>query len=259
MTARKSSGRTQLGKVTIARMVALRIRGRLGRNLRAIGVVGSVARGMAEIYSDVDMLVMVKRLRRSLPTEFILRGTYCSINQRTLRDAIDELTVPSDRLPEIIGGYRKILPLYDPGNLMPYLERTAAKIPNRVFRRSAQLALLHSYEDFCRVKNAYLDHDEVVLIDSAQYVTYSAALAVASLNRTGFNSDREIFKAHQNYSKLPKGFQRIERLRYQGLVEPRTLYATLLEFYVNLVRFCRTQGLSFPVSESSLRQLKLCR
>ena len=148
-----------------------------------MGVVGSVARATAEPYSDVDMLVIVKYLCRTLPTEFIVRGTFCSINQRSLRDAIEELTVPTDRLPEITGGHRRILPLYDPGNLMPYLERTSAKIPKKVFRRSAQLALLHSYEDFCRAENAYLDH-EIVLIDSAQYTTYFAALTDASLNQS---------------------------------------------------------------------------
>ncbi len=157
-------------------------------------------------------------------------------------------------LPEILGGLTKILPLYDPGKILPKIEAKAQNIPEELFRECAELALLHSYEDFCRTKNAYLRDDEIVLKDNVMAVTISAANAVAALNNSHFVSDREIFKAHKRYRKLPKGFDRIEELRY-GDLDGKKLFEESLDFYVNLVRFCKKEGITFPVTEDSLRKL----
>jgi predicted nucleotidyltransferase len=255
LAKRRSITGIQAQKIEIAQHAVIRLKRRLRGDFEAAGVTGSVARGTAEVYSDVDLLIVVKRVRQNLGNVLILNNTYCSVSQKTFKSAVAELSFQTDRLPEIIGGYSRILPIYDPRSLLPKLEEQAVSIPSEVFQPSAQLALLHSYEDFCRVKNAYINHDDFLLIDNVQFVTYSAALIVASLNHQGYISDREVFTAHNRFRKLPERFDRILSLRYEKL-NRRALYATLLEFYVDLVRFCRMQGLSFPVRESSLHQLR---
>jgi len=85
-------------------------------------------------------------------------------------------------------------------------------------------------------------------------VTDCAANIVASLNHTDFVSDREIFKAYKRCPKLPKRFNRIEKLRY-GHLKGRALFAMLLSFYLNLIEFCETEGIHFPVHEEILRKL----
>ena len=249
-----SATRIQARKIELARIVVEQLRAKLGKDLEAAGVVGSVARGSAEEYSDIDLLIIVKRLRSNVGDVFILDGTYCSVNQKTFDGALAELGIPTDFFPEILGGYSRIIPIYDARGLLPKLEERSAAIPHEIFRQSAQMALLHSYEDFCRAKNAFLDDDDIVLKDCVDGVTHSAALIVASLNYAGFESDREIFKAHRRFQKLPRRFERITRLRY-GNLECNALFGTLLEFYVELVKFGRRQGLTFPVRESSLRRL----
>jgi len=83
-------------------------------------------------------------------------------------------------------------------------------------------------------------------------VTCSAALAIASLNHAVYQSDREIFKAHKRFRKLPVGFNRIEPLRYVGLKREK-LFHTLLDFYVKVVDFCREEGIKFAVDNQRLR------
>lgn len=241
-------------KIEIARRVVTQLRRRLQTDLLAAGVVGSIARGTAETYSDVDLVIIVKRLRHDLPNLQIIDGTYCSINQETFNGALSQVSQPCDELPEILGGYGKILPIYDPLRLLPKLEKRAASVPGEVFRESAQIALLHSYEDFCRAKNAFLKGDHIVLTDNVLQVTYSAALVVASLNRAAFESDREIFKAHKKFTKLPRRFDRIEKLRY-GNLKGRPLFTMLLDFYLDLIRFCQAEAVVFPVHEKTLKQL----
>ncbi len=241
-------------KLRIARKVVGELRRDLGRNVIAVGISGSVARGTAEKYSDIDMEIIVRRPLRISYRFLIVEKTYCSLNFATWQGVMREVGMPHHELPETLGGFTKIRSLYDPKGLLHRLEARARHVPRAVFRKSAELALLHSYEDFCRVKNAYLKGDDIVLRDNVFLVTHSAALVVASLNRASFVSDREIFRAHKRFSRLPRGFDRIEQLRY-GSLKPRRLYDTLVGFYIDLVDFCRKEGISFPVDRETLREL----
>src|SRR5262249_2391969 len=151
-----------------------------------------------------------------LPKEFdtykIVDDTYCSMSFETWHTAISTITTPHHELPEILGGFTRLVSLHDPRGLLLKLEAKANKIPDAVFRESTRLALVHSFEDYCRAKNAFLDKDDVVLKDSIYGVTASAANIVAALNKTGFVSDREIFKAYRKFKKLPRTFGWIQAL-----------------------------------------------
>lgn len=241
-------------KLRIATRVVRDLKGTLHGNLRAVGLCGSVARRVAERYSDIDHIVLVKEVSRRLVRYRIIDETYCSLIFETWASALEQLTIPHHELPEILGGFTKILPIYDPQDLLRKLERRARQIPARIFRESAKLALIHSYEDFCRAKNSYLKDDYVVLKDSILGVTHSAALVIAGLNHRSFSSDKEIFKAHKKFSKVPKRFQTMEQLRY-GNIPRRKLFPKFLEFYLDLVEFSKNEGVSFPVDSETLKAL----
>jgi hypothetical protein len=51
---------------------------------------------------------------------------------------------------------------------------------------------MHSFEDFCRAKNAFLKKDDIVLRDNVLNVTTSAANVVAALNEKGFARSRDL-------------------------------------------------------------------
>lgn len=246
--------KTIAAKLKIVERIVHELRVQLGSDLRAVGLSGSVARGTAEEYSDIDFLVILKQPHPELPLFQIIENTYCSLLYET-RDSINEqLKTPNHELPEILGGLTKLLPLYDPGKILPKIEEKANKVPEKLFRKCAELALIHSYEDFCRTKNAYLREDEIVLKDNVLNVTISAANIVAALNNAHFDSDREIFKAHKRLRKLPKGFNRIEDLRY-GDLHGKKLFEEIIDFYVNLVDFCLKEGIKFPVPEDVLKRV----
>lgn len=240
-------------KKSIAEKVARHLRQNFGANLAALGLRGSVARGTAETFSDIDLLVILRRLKKTRNFE-ILDNTYCSLNFETWKSATSTLREPHHEFPETLGGFTKILPVYDPGGLLPRLEREARLVPSDVFRKSAELALIHSFEDFCRAKNAFLNKDEVVLIDSIQNVTHSAANVVAALNGQGFVSDRELFKAYKKFKRLPRNFSKIQALRYGHMSGPK-LFETMMQFYVDLVEFSKQRGISFPVTLEVIERL----
>ncbi|HEV2119835.1 MAG TPA: nucleotidyltransferase domain-containing protein [Candidatus Bathyarchaeia archaeon] len=241
-------------KRSIARTVLGELKKSFGANLLAVGLIGSVARGTAEKFSDVDLLIILQRLKTTAYTYKIVDDTHCSLNFETWKTAISKLREPHPELPETLGGFTKILGVYDPDELLPRLEDQARRIPSNVFRKSAELAMIYSFEDFCRAKNAFLKKDDIVLKDNISNVTHSAANAVAALNETGFVSDREIFKAYKKFGKLHKNFATIRTLRYGNPPRPE-LFRTLIRFYVGLVDFCKQEGVDFPVEREVLENL----
>ncbi len=241
-------------KLRVAKRIVRELKSQLGEDLLAVGVCGSVARGTAERYSDIDHLIIIKRPHPEMPLYKILENTYCSLFYETPQSIDAQLHSANHELSEILGGLTKILPLYDPRKILLKIEAEAQRIPVGIFHKSAELALLHSYEDFCRTKNAYLAGDEIVLKDNVYAVTGSAANIVAALNQRYFVSDREIFKAHRSFRKLPRDYDRIELLRYGGLGGEK-LFQTFLSFYLDLVHFCTKEGLKFPVSDAFLQSL----
>jgi len=233
-------------KRSIGRELSRHLREKFAANLLAVGLRGSVARGTAERFSDVDLIVILRTLEEVSRNYEIVNNTYCSLNFETWKSAISKLRDPHPELPETIGGFTKILSVYDPRRILPRLEQEARRVPGKVFQESAELALIHSFEDFCRAKNAFLKNDDIVLKDSIHNVTHSAANVVAALNKSGFASDREIFKAYKKFRRLPRNFATIQTLRYGHLSRPRLL-KTLMQFYVGLVDFCNQRGVDFPV------------
>ncbi len=241
-------------KRSIARIVSRQLKDGLGANLLAVGLRGSVARGTAEKFSDIDLLVILRKFQKIPAIYKIVNNTYCSLTFETWRTAISKLGRPHPELPETLGGFTKILSLHDPSGLLPRIEAEARNVPSNVFRESAELSLIHSFEDFCRAKNAFLKKDDLVLKDRIHNVTHSAANVVAALNETGFVSDREIFRAYKKFGKLPRNFATIQALRYSNLSRPE-LFKTMIRFYVNLVDFCKQERIDFPVDREVLEDL----
>ncbi len=241
-------------KMSIAKKVSRHLKQDFGANLLAVGLRGSVARGTAEKFSDIDLLIILRRSEQTALTYKIVNNTYCSLNFETWKSAVSKLREPHPELPETLGGFTRLLAVYDPRGLLSRLEGQARGVPSNVYRESAELALIHSFEDFCRAKNAFLEKDKIVLKDSIYNVTHSAANVVAALNENGFASDREIFKSYKSFKKTPKNFGTIQELRY-GNLATQQLFKTLTRFYVSLVDFCKEEGLSFPVNRNVLKDL----
>ncbi len=241
-------------KRSIAKKVAQDLKRDFGANLLAVGLRGSVARGTAEKFSDIDLLVVLQKLEETPLTYKIIDNTYCSLNFETRASALSKLREPHPELPETLGGFTKIRAIYDPGGLLLRLEEEARRVPSNVFQESAELALIHSFEDFCRAKNAFLKKDNIVLKDNIHNITHSAASVVASLNEKGFASDREIFKSYKKFEKTPRNFGAIRELRY-GSLSTQQSFKTLTRFYISLVDFCKEEGLAFPVERNVLESL----
>ncbi len=81
------------------------------RNIRAVFVVGSVARGTATGLSDIDLIHIVRRPRRYI--RYFVGKTHIEVTSLTLRELPDRLRSQ----PVSYFSFREMLPLYDPEGL----------------------------------------------------------------------------------------------------------------------------------------------
>lgn len=110
-----------------------RLKRDFGSNLLAVGIRGSVARGTAEKFSDVDLLVILQRFQKGTDTYSIVSDTYCSLNFETWKSAISKLREPHPELPETLGGFTKFSVCTIQADCYPGLWRKLAMFPKTCF------------------------------------------------------------------------------------------------------------------------------
>ena len=148
-------------RLALARSITADLRAREGRNLVAVGVFGSVARGDDREFSDIDLLVVVRRKRARIRT-YLRGGTLVTVLQQTPGESRREVTGPGPWLNDALAGWRSMRALYDPARLIARLRARARRPTASQFRESARRALLETSEDYGKLLNAVAagDHDE---------------------------------------------------------------------------------------------------
>src|SRR5947209_19102143 len=97
----------------LAKLIGAQLRLREGRNLVAVGLYGSVARGEDRAHSDVDLLVVVRKKRLTI-RHLVRTGILVTILQQTPAEARAEVMGSRADLNGALGGWQSMRPLYDP-------------------------------------------------------------------------------------------------------------------------------------------------
>src|SRR2546425_10942269 len=140
-------------RLELAKTITADLLDREGRNLVAVGVYGSVARGDERRHSDIDMLVVVRRKRRGIQ-HAVHAGIVVTILQQTPEESREEAIGPHPGLNVSLGGWRSLRPLYDPSGLLTRLRAQARRPASRSFRQAARLHFLEAYEDLGKLWDA---------------------------------------------------------------------------------------------------------
>src|SRR5881396_3148025 len=122
-------------RLELAKTLAGQLRTREGRNLMAVGVYGSVARGEDRAHSDVDVLVVVRR-RRAAIRHHVRDGVLITILQQTPQESRAEVTGHRPDLNAALGGWISLRPLYDPSGLLRELTKRARHPTQKQFREA---------------------------------------------------------------------------------------------------------------------------
>ncbi len=156
----------------LARTIARELRERERSNLVAVGVFGSVARGEDRAFSDVDLLVITRKVRRGIRSS-IREGVFVSIHQLTPGDARREAT-EGPWLNGPLTGWRETRALYDPAGFIARTRALALRPTAAAFRESARRDLIATVEDYGKVRNAVAAGDLEEAREMALWFTGSA-------------------------------------------------------------------------------------
>ncbi len=216
-------------RLALAKSLAAELRLREGRNLVAVGVFGSVARGEERLHSDVDVLVVVRRKRAAI-RHHVRDGVLITILQQTPQESRAEVTGHRPDLNAALGGWISLRPLYDPAGLLRELQ----------FREAARQALIETYEDLGKLRNAIQSRDEDEAREMGIWYSQAAAGALLDLHERVLETGRRGFIGIRRYGAAGAA---IRRLRYESLPlsEARRLAEDSWEALLTLARRKRIQ------------------
>lgn len=205
-------------RLGIASSFAEELRRRERRNLLAVGVFGSVARGEDRAHSDIDLAVVVRRKRGRIPDR-VRDGVLITVLLETREEAIDEVMGSGPGLHEALAGWRSMRALYDPSGLLRRLRRRARSPRGEQFRSASRAALLGAYEDLGKLWNAIEARDPDEAREMAIWFSGAAAESLFTLDRRVVRTGRRWFVELRRYGALGGA---LRRLRYGTLSLPET-------------------------------------
>ncbi len=217
------------------------LRRREGRNLLAVGLYGSVARGEDRAHSDID-LVLVCRSKKTRSRMLMLSGVLVSLLQVTREEAADEVRGYGWNLPEALSGWRSVQSLYDPGGLLRRLRDRSLRPSAQQFREAARRGFFGAYEDFGKLLNALETGDAEEAREMAIWFTEGAAMILLCLDRHVVSTGRRTFAELPNQRGLGRA---IRRLRYETLSVNETMRLAR-SVWTALLRRARAKRIALP-------------
>src|SRR2546425_9569616 len=144
--------------MALARRIARELRERERRNLVAVGVYGSTARGDDREFSDLDLVVVVRR-KRAWIRHGIRDGVLVTFHQQTPTEARNEVMGPGPWLNGPLAGWRDTRALDDPTRLIARLRTRARRPTASQWRESPKAGLAAPLQDYGRARDALRARD----------------------------------------------------------------------------------------------------
>lgn len=194
----------------VRRRLSDQLAGRIAKSRRdivAVVLFGSVARGDDGPDSDVELAAVVRRLSGKRNVErFVLGGVLFSVywyDAAGLRNQMLSMDGDASR-----HGFLRGIALHDPLGWFDRLKREVGNLPPSFYRRSAEDALHQMYEYVCKARNARGRGDEANLVYATGVVGYQARVLAALLNHRHYVSENTMTDEWRGFPDLPAAFPR---------------------------------------------------
>ncbi len=199
--------------------------------------------------SDIDMLVVTREMAergpsRSVehPKSRIVDGVPVTFLQWTPKQARDEVTGSRKDLNAALGGWRSLRPVYDPEHLLATLRRRSFHPTPTQWRRAARKALLETFEDLGKLRNAVEAEDLDELRETTIWYTDGAMGCLFDLERFVLSTGRRAFIEALRFGHTGRA---IRQLRY-GNESPVIAGRLADTVWSGLMRRAHRQGIRTP-------------
>lgn len=236
-------------RLKIAKRIARKVLKKYGNKVLAIGVYGSVARGEDRRYSDLDMIVIVKKKREGIYDRFfIYKGLPVLVEFETIEEVKKRIRNMWFKWPLEVNAFLSILPLFDPQHVFTKFKREYERLSEKDFREGAMNALEHVYEYFLTVKNAYVYKEREKLLLQARVFARSVACFLALINHTYFKSGKKVFE--QKFKKYPKNYYKLIKIAAGFIsLNEKKVYEVCKKLFKETMKFAGEMGLKIDDSK----------
>ncbi|GEM_PF-1803059 len=195
-------------RLAVARHLCQRLRARYGDEVRAVFLVGSVAKGTDLPYSDLECDV-ITRTRPHRWHAFFYHGLFVGLSFQPWEAYRAECATVTYEWPLTQDAPWTALPLYDPDDLLGELRRLAeAALATADWPSLLAEALADLYEQVSKVLNATLadSPDPLSALAAARQAAYWAAILVGLANRHRYQGARTMYRESLTLPRLPAGY-----------------------------------------------------
>jgi len=236
-------------RLEIAESLVAQYRKRYGRSLVGMGVFGSVGRGDDRTGSDIDMLVVTREMAQrnssgsvEHPKSRIIDGIAVTFLQWTTKQAREEVMGSRKDLNGALAGWRSLRPLYDPDNFLAMLRRRSFHPTPAQWRGATRQALLETFEDLGKLRNAVESEDLDELREMVIWYTDGAMGCLFDLERFVLSTGRRAFIEALRFGSTGRA---IRQLRY-GNESPGVASRLAETIWSDLIRRARRKGIRMP-------------
>ena len=177
----------------IAQELVARARDELGDALRAAAIYGSVAHEAADVYSDVEIVLVTDDTLERVEEHCFARGVMVEVT----RLPASRMLAAARRVGEYWGvqadEYRHQLVLYDADGFFPALWRAARELPDEAFAAALRETWWYTFESRGKLRNAVRAGERARIGHGAWHFAYGAAMRIALKERAPYESARTIW------------------------------------------------------------------
>ncbi len=187
------------------------------RNVRAIFVAGSLARGDANTYSDVDLVVIVKKPRQYV--RYFYKEVHIEVDSMMLARLVPRLKKNPVDYYSLIG----IKPLHDPSSLYPKILQQLRRF--RVKYRASTLAKADLYIQLFHYRAKFQATSRLNHPSRAEALSLVAAIkcfeALAHINNAIVPPLKEFALVAKDFKARPKNIDRLLARMVRGNADQR--------------------------------------
>ncbi len=238
-------------RMALAEEIARRLTAALGSNLSAVGVYGSLARGEAGPYSDLEMYAVVRNPVEVRRYEFVYRGLKVEVDVDQEQDLLREAATVDERWPLKTGSFVDVQPLHDPGGFFDELRRAALAVPEEATRAALRQAFVDEVcETIGKLRNAQAGGNSGYLPLAAHDLVWQTATLLGLARRRPYKSRATVIPASLALTPLPRGYRELADLVTSGrLADPGAVARACDELWAGLVEWLGDLGLDFASEE----------
>lgn len=170
-----------------------RKRQELGEHLIAAASFGSVAHNAAQLYSDLEMLLITDDTVPANGETFFEQGIMVDCDMQPASRMLAAAQRVTRRWGIQADQYRHHLIIWDPEQFFPHLWTVANDLQPEAFAKAQQVNWWDVYEMRGKVLNAQLAQDHPRTIHMGWGFAYSAAMHIALHDRQPYESERTIW------------------------------------------------------------------